>query len=96
LPEGPWTWVPSVSLPKTRSAGISRFSDPGPPVEIRGEAIASGVAVEIADLGRSLLLGDEGQIFEMIYRGADAKPDRRGTGLRLTICKAHSELRKEH
>ena len=94
MPEGPWTWVPSVSLPKTRSAGISRFSDPGPPVEIRGKASASGVAVEIA-ISAEVCCWVK-RIFEMIYRGADAKPDRRGTGLRLTICKAHSELRKEH
>jgi two-component system sensor histidine kinase KdpD len=66
----------------------TKYSPPGSPLEIRGEAIAGGVAVEIADRGRGLLPGDERQIFEMFYRGADARPDRRGTGLGLAICKA--------
>ncbi len=66
----------------------TKYSQPGSPLEIRGEAISGGVALEIADRGRGLLPGDESQIFEMFYRGADAKPDRRGTGLGLAICQA--------
>ena len=66
----------------------TKYSEPGSPLEIRGEPIPGGVAVEIADRGRGLFPGDEDHIFEMFYRGADAKPDRRGTGLGLAICNA--------
>jgi len=66
----------------------TKYSEPGSPLEIRGEPVARGVAVEIADYGRGFLPGDESRIFETFYRGADAKPDRRGTGLGLSICNA--------
>lgn len=66
----------------------TKYSEPGSPLEIRGEPFPGGVAVEIADRGRGLFPGDEDHIFEMFYRGADAKPDRRGTGLGLAICQA--------
>ena len=66
----------------------TRYSEPGSPLEICGQEVAGGIAVEIADRGRGLVPGDEQQIFETFYRGADAKPDRRGTGLGLAICKA--------
>ena len=66
----------------------TKYSQPGSPVEIRGQPTPGGIAVEIADRGCGLVPGDEQQIFETFYRGADAKPDRRGTGLGLAICKA--------
>jgi two-component system, OmpR family, sensor histidine kinase KdpD len=66
----------------------AKYSAPGSPLDIRGEASDGGVAVEIADRGRGLIPGDEERVFEMFYRGADAKPDRRGSGLGLAICQA--------
>jgi two-component system sensor histidine kinase KdpD len=66
----------------------TKYSEPSSSLEICGEPISGGVAVEITDRGRGLVPGDEDRIFEMFYRGADAKPDRRGTGLGLAICQA--------
>ena len=65
-----------------------KYSPAGMPIEVRAEEAPGGVAIEVADRGRGFLPGDEQQVFEMFYRGADAKPDRRGTGIGLAICKA--------
>lgn len=65
-----------------------KYSPAGSPIEIRGSKTVDGVAVEVADRGRGLSPGDDEQVFEMFYRGGDAKPDRRGTGLGLAICSA--------
>jgi two-component system sensor histidine kinase KdpD len=65
-----------------------KYSEEGSPITIRVESLASRIAIEVSDRGRGLREGDERRVFEMFYRGADAKSDRRGAGLGLAICKA--------
>ena len=44
--------------------------------------------IEISDVGPGLAAGDELRVFEKFQRGANAKPDSRGAGLGLAICRA--------
>jgi len=65
-----------------------KYSEEGSPIEIGVAHLSNRLAIEVSDRGRGLIEGDEQCVFDMFYRGAGAKSDRRGTGLGLAICKA--------
>jgi two-component system sensor histidine kinase KdpD len=65
-----------------------KYSPPDAPIDITAGDTPGGVEIEIADRGAGFASGDEAKVFEMFYRGAAAKPDRRGTGIGLAICRA--------
>jgi two-component system sensor histidine kinase KdpD len=65
-----------------------KYSDPGSPILVQAQPIPQGISLAVSDRGRGLRPGDEQQIFDMFYRGADVGADRWGTGLGLAICRA--------
>jgi two-component system sensor histidine kinase KdpD len=56
-------------------------------IEIRAEAMAGEVLVEVNDRGAGIPLGEEERIFDKFHRSARAG-GREGVGLGLTICRA--------
>jgi two-component system sensor histidine kinase KdpD len=65
-----------------------KYSLAGTPIRIHVEALDKAVALEVADRGQGIALGDETRVFEMFYRGPDGGAHRRGAGLGLAICRA--------
>ena len=56
-------------------------------IEIRAEAMASEMLVEVNDRGAGIPVGEEERIFEKFHRSARTRA-REGVGLGLTICRA--------
>jgi two-component system, OmpR family, sensor histidine kinase KdpD len=56
-------------------------------IEIRAEAMAGEVLVEVSDRGTGIPVGEEERIFDKFHRSARAG-GREGVGLGLTICRA--------
>jgi two-component system sensor histidine kinase KdpD len=67
-------------------------SPPGAPIVVAAHATAAGVELQVADRGKGFASGDEERVFELFYRGIDCRPDRRGTGIGLPICRAIAEV----
>jgi two-component system sensor histidine kinase KdpD len=66
-----------------------RYSDAGSPLEIVARVEGEGVVVGVADRGPGLAVGEEGRVFEKLYRGsASASRGERGAGLGLPIARA--------
>lgn len=68
----------------------AKFSPPGSPIEVSARRDAEGYLVEVADRGQGFAPGDEQRVFELYYRGGQ-RPDRRGTGIGLAICRSIAE-----
>ncbi|MBA4106193.1 MAG: sensor histidine kinase KdpD [Pirellula sp.] len=66
----------------------AKYSPHGSAIEVSGRVNGDGVELEVADRGRGFMEGDEAKVFDLFYRGNGAKPDRRGTGIGLAICRA--------
>ncbi len=69
----------------------AKYSPPDAPIDIFARDTPRGVEIEVADRGPGFAPGDEAKVFEMFYRGEHARPDRRGTGIGLAICRAIAE-----
>lgn len=65
-----------------------RYTPAGTPIDIVGRTSGSATVIDVADYGPGLTAGDELRIFEKFERGTNAKPDSRGAGLGLAICRA--------
>lgn len=68
-----------------------KYSPADTPIDIIAGDTPGGVEIEVADRGPGFAPGDEAKVFEMFYRGAADRPDRRGTGIGLAICRAIAE-----
>jgi two-component system sensor histidine kinase KdpD len=65
-----------------------RYTPAGTPIEITARPHGNKTVLEVADHGPGLPPGEEQRIFEKFQRGAGMKPDSRGAGLGLAICRA--------
>jgi two-component system sensor histidine kinase KdpD len=65
-----------------------RYTPAGTPIEITAWPHGNKTVIEIADHGPGLPPGEEQRIFEKFQRGTGTKPDSRGAGLGLAICRA--------
>jgi len=65
-----------------------RYTPADTPIDITGSSDGTRTVIDVSDYGPGLAAGDELRIFEKFQRGANAKPDTRGAGLGLAICKA--------
>jgi two-component system sensor histidine kinase KdpD len=65
-----------------------RYTPAGAPIEITARSHGNKTVLEIADRGPGLPPGEEQRIFEKFQRGTAMKPDSRGAGLGLAICRA--------
>ncbi len=68
----------------------TKYTPPGSPIEIRGEARDGNVVLEVADRGPGFAPGSEARVFEKFYRGAHAGVP--GAGLGLAIAMAIAQL----
>jgi two-component system sensor histidine kinase KdpD len=68
-----------------------KYSSPGTPIDVTARAAHGGVELEVSDRGKGFTPGDEERVFDLFYRASDARPDRRGTGIGLAICRAIAE-----
>jgi two-component system sensor histidine kinase KdpD len=64
-----------------------RYTPAGTPIEITARSHGNKTVLEIADRGPGLPPGEEQRIFEKFQRGTAMKPDSRGAGLGLAICR---------
>jgi two-component system sensor histidine kinase KdpD len=69
-----------------------KHSPPGAAIEITANAVSNGIELAVSDRGKGFFPGDEQRVFDLFYRGAAARPDRRGTGIGLAICRAIAEV----
>ena len=70
----------------------AKYSPPDSVIEVSGRTAGAGAELEVADRGPGFVAGDEAKVFDLFYRGNGAKPDRRGTGIGLAICRAVVEM----
>jgi two-component system sensor histidine kinase KdpD len=66
----------------------AKYSSPGTPITISARAEAKSLIMEVGDRGPGLQPGDERRIFEKFFRSATTRPQPRGAGLGLAICRA--------
>lgn len=71
----------------------AKFSTPGAPISLRGEAAGGRVVLAVSDEGPGIAREDLPFIFEKFYRGATGKKTL-GSGLGLSIVKAMVELNR--
>jgi two-component system sensor histidine kinase KdpD len=64
----------------------AKHTPPGTEIDVRAWAENGHAVVEVGDRGPGLAPGEEDRIFEKFYRGA--RPQARGAGLGLAICRA--------
>lgn len=69
-----------------------KYSPAGTAIDVAAKGSAAGVELSVSDCGKGFLPGDEKRVFDLFYRGAGAKPDHRGTGIGLAICRAIAEV----
>jgi two-component system sensor histidine kinase KdpD len=50
------------------------------------------VELWVADRGTGFAAGEELRVFDLFYRGRTELPDRSGTGIGLSICRAIAEV----
>ena len=65
-----------------------RYTPAETPIDIAAWTDGPDTMIEVSDYGPGLAAGDELKVFEKFQRGANAKPDSRGAGLGLAICRA--------
>jgi len=65
-----------------------RYTPVGTKIEIAAWPHGHRTVLEVADRGPGLPPGEEQTIFEKFQRGTGVKPDSRGAGLGLAICRA--------
>ncbi len=65
-----------------------RYTPADTAIDITGWTDGARTVIEVSDYGPGLAAGDEQRVFEKFQRGANAKPDSRGAGLGLAICRA--------
>ena len=70
----------------------AKYSLGDSPIDVSARQTSNGVELEVADRGRGFTPGDEAKVFDLFYRGNDEKPDQRGTGIGLAICRAIAEV----
>lgn len=70
----------------------AKYSPLGAPIEVAAKVDRDCIVIEVADRGQGFAPGDEVKVFELFYRGEGAKPDQRGTGVGLAICRAVAEV----
>ncbi|MEX0979021.1 MAG: sensor histidine kinase KdpD [Pirellulales bacterium] len=68
-----------------------KYSPEHSPIDVSARPASRGIELEVADRGKGFPEGDESRVFELFYRGMAARPDRRGTGIGLAICRAIAE-----
>ncbi|MFZ0286392.1 MAG: DUF4118 domain-containing protein [Terriglobales bacterium] len=66
----------------------AKYSPPGSPIQIAGEARNRAVMISIADRGPGIEDFDQSLIFEKFYRGRNQRLQVQGTGMGLAIAKA--------
>lgn len=69
-----------------------KYSPDDLPIDVSARETPIGVELEVADRGRGFVPGDELKVFDLFYRGDGEKPDQRGTGIGLAICRAIAEV----
>jgi two-component system sensor histidine kinase KdpD len=65
----------------------AKYTEPGSPVDIRGQAVGDLVVITVEDTGPGLPRGKEAAIFDMFERGRK-ESSTPGVGLGLAICRA--------
>ena len=65
----------------------AKYTEPGSPVDIRGQAVDDLVVITVEDTGPGLPKGKEAAIFDMFERGRK-ESSTPGVGLGLAICRA--------
>lgn len=65
-----------------------RYTPADTSINIAAWSDGPSTVIEISDFGPGLMAGDEQRVFEKFQRGANTKPDSRGAGLGLAICRA--------
>jgi len=67
-----------------------KFSPAGTVIEVKAEATASQVLIDVLDRGPGFAAGDKDRAFEPFYRGSAAQDSRiKGTGLGLSIVREY-------
>ncbi|MEX2167831.1 MAG: sensor histidine kinase KdpD [Pirellulales bacterium] len=69
-----------------------KYSPSETTIEVAAHGSASGVELSVSDRGKGFMPGDERRVFDLFYRGAGVKSDRRGTGIGLAICSAIADV----
>jgi two-component system sensor histidine kinase KdpD len=70
----------------------AKYSPDDSPIDVAARQTSQGVELEVADRGRGFTPGDEAKVFDLFYRGNEEKPDQRGTGIGLAICRAIADV----
>ncbi len=70
----------------------TKYSPEDSTIEVSASNSGTSIVFEVADHGRGFEAGDEQLVFDLFYRGSSAKPDQRGTGIGLAICRAIAEV----
>ncbi|WP_428308143.1 DUF4118 domain-containing protein [Lacipirellula sp.] len=70
----------------------AKYSPRESAIEVSAQGRGDYVEIEVADRGRGFQPGDEQKVFDLFYRGETARPDQRGTGIGLAICRAVVDL----
>ena len=65
-----------------------RYTPADTPINVAAWTDGPSTVIEVSDFGPGLAAGDALRVFEKFQRGANAKPDSRGAGLGLAICRA--------
>jgi two-component system sensor histidine kinase KdpD len=65
-----------------------RYTPPDTAIDITAWTEGARTIIEVSDYGPGLAPGDEERVFGKFQRGANTKPDSRGAGLGLAICRA--------
>jgi two-component system sensor histidine kinase KdpD len=65
-----------------------RYTPEGSAIDITSGIDGPRLFIDVSDYGPGLATGEEQRVFEKFQRGINAKPDSRGAGLGLAICKA--------
>jgi two-component system, OmpR family, sensor histidine kinase KdpD len=66
----------------------AKYSPPGAPIRITGEAKERLITISIADRGPGIDDFEQSLVFEKFYRGRNQRVQVHGTGMGLAICKA--------
>lgn len=63
-----------------------QYSPPESPIEVRAVVSANELRIDVRDRGMGIDPGEQHRLFERSYRGAQARQQRFGTGMGLTIA----------
>lgn len=70
----------------------AKYSPDSSVIELSARTMGEQIEFEVADRGPGFVTGDEQKVFDLFYRGEGARPDQRGTGIGLAICRAVAEV----